>query len=184
MEAAAMESAVASAEPLSREQFELFYNRTALALRAYIRRVSGAAGSADDLLQEAYVRMLDAPPLTEAQRKSYLYRTAINLIADYHRAQSRQRRWWERAPRGPEAVEPRPGLKTDLGRLFLLITPQERALLWLAYVDGDDHREMAAILGVKEKSVKVLLYRARIKMEKILREHGFEGRHEWDGQFR
>jgi DNA-directed RNA polymerase specialized sigma24 family protein len=72
MEAAAMESAVAGAELLSREQFELFYNRTAPALRAYIRRVSGAAGSADDLLQEAYVRMLNAPPLTEAQRKSYL----------------------------------------------------------------------------------------------------------------
>jgi hypothetical protein len=28
---------------------------------------------------------------------------------------------------------------------------------------------------VKEKSVKVLLHRARVKMEKILREHGFEG---------
>jgi RNA polymerase sigma-70 factor (ECF subfamily) len=176
MEAAAMESAVAGAEGLSREQFELFYNRTAPALRAYVRRVSGAAGSADDLLQEAYVRMLNAPPLTEAQRKSYLYRTATNLIADYHRAQSRQRRWWERAPRGPEGVESRPGLKTDLERLFLLIAPQERALLWLAYVEGDDHRKIAAIVGVKEKSVRVLLYRARVKMEKILREHGFGGR--------
>jgi DNA-directed RNA polymerase specialized sigma24 family protein len=67
-------------------------------------------------------------------------------------------------------------MKTDLERPFLLITPQERALLWLAYVDGDDHRKTAAILGVKEKSVKVLLYRDRVKMEKILREHGFEGR--------
>lgn len=176
METAAMESAGVGAETLSREQFELFYNRTAPALGAYIRRVSGAAASADDLLQEVYVRMLNAPPLTEAQRKSYLYRSATNLITDYHRAQSRQRRWWERVSRRPEAVDSRRGVKTDLERLFLLITPQERALLWLAYVDGADHREIAAIVGVKEKSVKVLLYRARVKMEKILREHGFEGR--------
>jgi DNA-directed RNA polymerase specialized sigma24 family protein len=40
---------------------------------------------------------------------------------------------------------------------------------------GRRSREIAAVLGVKEKSVKVLLYRARVKMEKILREHGFEG---------
>jgi RNA polymerase sigma-70 factor (ECF subfamily) len=164
------------ADTLSREQFEQFYNRTAPALRAYIRRVSGNAGAADDLLQEAYVRMLNAPPLTHQQRKSYLYRAATNLITDYHRAQFRQRRWWERNPPSREAAHSRPGLKTDVDRLFQLITPQERALLWLAYVEGEDHREIAAALRVKEKSVKVLLHRTRVKMEKILQLHGFEGR--------
>jgi RNA polymerase sigma-70 factor, ECF subfamily len=82
----------------------------------------------------------------------------------------------ERVPRRREAVDPRPDLPTDLERLFLSITPQERALLWLAYVEGEDHGEIAAALGVQEKSVKVLLYRARVKMEKVLRAHGFEGR--------
>jgi len=121
-------------------------------------------------------RPLTGPPLTAQQRKSYLYRTATNLITDYHRAQSRQRRWWERIPRRPEAIDPRADLPTDLERLFLSIAAQERALLWLAYVEGEDHREIAAVLGVKEKSVKVLLYRDRVKIGKILREHGFEGR--------
>ena len=144
-------------------------------MRAYIRRVSGNAAAADDLLQEAYMRTLNAPPLTAPQRKSYLYRAATNLITDYHRVQMRRRRWWESVPRRPEAIDPRVDLPTDLERLFLLIAAQERALLWLAYVEGEDHREIAAVLGVKEKSVKVLLYRARVKMEKILREHGFEG---------
>jgi RNA polymerase sigma-70 factor (ECF subfamily) len=177
MEAATLEGvASGGAEALSREQFDEFYNRTALALRAYIRRVSGSAAAADDLLQEAYMRMLNAPPLTAQQRKSYLYRTATNLVTDYQRAQSRQRRWWERVPRRPEAIDPRADLPTDLERLFLSITAQERALLWLAYVAGEDHAGIAAGLGVTEKSVKVLLHRARVKMEKILREHGFEGR--------
>jgi DNA-directed RNA polymerase specialized sigma24 family protein len=90
--AAAMEEvASGGAETLSREQFDRFYNRTASALRAYIRRESGDAAAADDLLQEAYMRMLNAPPLTEPQRKSYLYRTATNLNVDSHRAQLRQR---------------------------------------------------------------------------------------------
>jgi len=175
MEVAAMESvASGGAEALGREQFEAFYNRTAPGLRGFIRRVSGNSGAADDLLQEAYIRLLNAPPLTEPQRKSYLYRTAANLVTDHHRAQSRQRRWWERAPRPPEAIDSRADLPPDLDRLFLLISAQERALLWLAYVEGEDHRAIAEALGLKERSVKVLLYRARVKMEKILKQHGFD----------
>jgi RNA polymerase sigma-70 factor, ECF subfamily len=175
-EAAAMEYvASGGAEALSREQFEEFYNRTAPGLLGYVRRVSGDPGAADDLMQEAYVRMLNAPPLMAQQRKSYLYRAATNLVTDHHRARSRQRRWWERAPRRPETIDSRPDLPPDLERLFLRITAQERALLWLAYVEGQNHREIAGVLAVKEKSVKVLLHRARVKMERILKEHGFEG---------
>jgi RNA polymerase sigma-70 factor (ECF subfamily) len=177
MQAAAMEHvATGGAEALTREQFDAFYNRTAPALRAYIRRVSGNSSAADDLLQEAYLRLLAAPPLTEPQRKSYLYRTATNLVTDHHRAQSRQRRWWERIPRCPGAVDSQADLPADLDRLFLSIATQERALLWLAYVQGEDHRAIAEMLGLKEKSVKVLLHRARVKMGKILRQHGFEGK--------
>lgn len=173
---AAMDSvASGGAEALSRQQFEDFYNRTAPALRAYITRVAGNAAVADDLLQESYVRMLNAPPLAEPLRKSYLYRTATNLITDYHRAQSRQKRWQESAFRWTEAVDSRVELGQDLERLFLLISTQERALLWLAYVEQAEHREIAAILGLAEGSVRVLLHRARTKMEAILKVHGFEG---------
>lgn len=174
MQAAAMEHvASGDVEALSCEQFEVFYTRTAPALRAYIRRVLGNPAAADDLLQEAYVRLLNAPPLTEPQRKSYLYRTATNLVTDHHRAQSRQRRWWERFPLRAEAIESRPELPPDMERPFLLIAAQERALLWLAYVEGEEHRAIAAVLGLREKSVRVLLHRARVKMGKILKEHGF-----------
>jgi DNA-directed RNA polymerase specialized sigma24 family protein len=42
-------------------------------------------------------------------------------------------------------------------------------------VEQAEHREMAAILGLAQGSVKVLLHRARAKMEAILKAHGFEG---------
>lgn len=168
-------AATAAAEPLTRRQFEDFYNRTASKLRAYIRRVAGNDAVTDDLLQESFVRLLTAPPLPEPALKSYLYRTATNLVMDHHRAQAGRRSWWEGASRKAEAVDTRMELKPDMERLFLLIPAQQRALLWLAYVDQADHREIAAILGVKSRSVKVLLHRARVKMEAILRAHGFEG---------
>jgi RNA polymerase sigma-70 factor, ECF subfamily len=172
---AAMESISGGAEALSRQEFEDFYNRTAPGLRGYIRRVTGNEAVADDLLQESYVRLFSAPPLAAAQLKSYLYRTATNLIMDYHRGQSRQRLWQEDALRRAEAVESRAELGQDMERLFLLIPAQERALLWLAYVEQAEHREIAAMLGLRRGSVKVLLHRARVKMEAILKAHGFEG---------
>jgi RNA polymerase sigma-70 factor (ECF subfamily) len=180
MEQVAMEhdAHAGRAETLNREQFEHFYAQTARALRSYICRVAGNATIADDIVQESYVRLLSAPPMLEAQRKSYLYRTATNQITDYYRAQTRHQRWWQLAPRREEALDARVDLPPDMERLFALASEQERALLWLAYVEGADHREIAGILGLKEKSVKVLLFRARHKMEEILKRHGFEGSHE------
>jgi RNA polymerase sigma factor (sigma-70 family) len=168
-------TAASTAEALSREAFDAFYGRTARALRSYISRVSGSATLADDILQESYIRLLSAPPLEEAQRKSYLYRTATNLITDHRRAQSRTRRWWHLTAPRPEAVESGIEITSDVERLFARLAPQERALLWLAYVDGASHHEIAEVLGLKEMSIRVLLFRARHKMEALLRENGFEG---------
>jgi RNA polymerase sigma-70 factor, ECF subfamily len=170
-----MEKAAATPEGLSREAFDAFYARTSGALRSYIRRVSGSATLADDILQESYIRLLGAPPLEEAQRKSYLFRTATNLITDHRRAQSRRQRWWQLTAPRPEAVEAAPDVNSDVERLFAQLLSQERALLWLAYVEGASHREIGEVLRLKEASVKVLLFRARRKMEALLREHGIEG---------
>jgi RNA polymerase sigma-70 factor (ECF subfamily) len=165
----------AGAENLSHEQFEAFYARTAQALRSYLCRIAGNAALADDVLQESYIRLLQAPPMRDEQRKSYLYRTATNLVTDHWRAQTRRRLWWRMFPRREEAADGGVELASDMQRLFRQIGPRERALLWLAYVEGADHREIAAILRLKEKSIRVLLFRARRKMEAILKENGFEG---------
>ncbi len=166
------------ARPIERAEFEAFYAATSRALQGYVRRVAGDPAIVDDILQEAYVRLLSAPPLTAAQRKSYLYRTATNLVTDHHRAQSRRRRWWQLAPRLAEATPSAVELSSDMERLFALLDTQDRALLWLAYVEGSSHREIAEVLQLQEKSVKVLLYRARRRMETILTTHGFEAKHE------
>lgn len=165
-------------ERLSREQFEEFYARTARPLRSYLCRVAGNSALADDILQESYIRMLGAPPMLEGQRKQYLYRTATNLVTDHHRAQIRRRNWWQWLPRREEAADSGVELSSDMERLFVQISERERALLWLCYVEGEGHREVAEILGLTEKSVKVLVFRARHKMEKILKQHGFEAGHE------
>jgi RNA polymerase sigma-70 factor, ECF subfamily len=57
-------------------------------------------------------------------------------------------------------------------RFFRRLKSQEQLLLWLAYVEGFDHREIAAALGLREKSVRVLLFRARKKLGRTLESAG------------
>jgi DNA-directed RNA polymerase specialized sigma24 family protein len=112
----AIDAARASAaEALSREQFDLFYRATAPALRSYICRVSGNSATADDTLQEAYIRLLNVSLVPEA-RKSYLYRTATNLIIDQRRAQACRERWTWLVGRRAEGTESRVEIASDMDR--------------------------------------------------------------------
>ena len=59
-------------------------------------------------------------------------------------------------------------LRVDMTRMFSQLAVQQRQMLWLAYVEGADHREIAAALGLRERSVRVLLFRARRKLARLL----------------
>ena len=143
--------------------FELFYNNTARKLRAYIYRVCGDAALADDLTQDAYCRFLRAakPVMSDGEMKSYLFRIATNLLNDHYRRQKRERS--DHLYNAGEHVTTEQGsyeMQQALGELNL----QERSMLWLAYVEGENHQDIAQIMGLKEKSIRVLLFRARRRL--------------------
>lgn len=171
------ESSMAQTRPvrdwMDEGAFELFYQDTAPKLRAYLRRGSGNTALADDLVQETFYRLLraDLPELGKFQMKAYLYRTASALLSDHWRREKRERRWSFLALFRDEAAE-RNEADGDAMRLFERLKPQEQALLWLAYVEGFDHREVAAALQLKEKSVRVLLFRARKRLAAALQKQG------------
>jgi RNA polymerase sigma-70 factor, ECF subfamily len=166
-------------EPLSMDEpaFRAFYARTAAPLRSYLSHLSGEPGLADDLLQEAYYRFLRAalPEMDETHRKNYLYRVATNLVRDHFRSpRSRTLPLPERMeiPDG-EGAGDRMTLRADVGRAFQSLKPRHRELLWLAYVEGSNHKEIAERTGMKVQSVRPLLFRARQKLAEILRASGF-----------
>ena len=65
-----------------------------------------------------------------------------------------------------------------MASVFDRLGAQERAILWLAHVEEMSHKEIGAILGVKEKSVRVMVFRARGKAKELLTQSGFRGSHE------
>ncbi len=160
--------------PMNEREFQIFYAQTCRPLRAYLRRSAGRTEAVDDLLQEAYYRYLRAASVPEDQdgRRGYLFRIAANLVRDHFRASARNREGQDDAAEA-QTAPPDVGLMTDLDEALESLEPKDRTRLWLAYVNGSSHREIAEATGVKESSVRPLLLRARRKLAEVLRRRGF-----------
>ncbi|HEV2341863.1 MAG TPA: RNA polymerase sigma factor [Candidatus Acidoferrales bacterium] len=172
---ASTEAAPVGALSMGEGEFRAFYERTAPHLRAYLRRVSGDSTLADDMLQESYLRLLRAPaaPAEEQHRKNYLFRIATNLLRDHFRATRRM------APEIPEVAARSHAARDfdrrhDLEPYLLQLKPRERELLWLAYVEGYSHDEIAETLKCRTASIRSMLFRARERLAGLLRAHGWK----------
>jgi RNA polymerase sigma-70 factor (ECF subfamily) len=157
---------------MDQESFCAFYEQTHRNVRAYLRSMLIGQNVVDDLLQESYFRFLKAglPASTEpAHRKNYLYRIATNLVHDYRRSHK-----LETLPDELPAVSKLGSLDTahDVARAFDRLKPRERDVLWFAYVECFDHKEIAAILHVGIASIRPMLARARARFADILRRRG------------
>ena len=158
------------------DAFAGFYQRSARSLWAYLARVSGDPSLADDLMQETFVRYLCASlPVSlagdgEVAARRYLFRIATNLLRDH----------WRR-PRStsiedlPEEFFAAPASSAQaasqaiLGPALAEMRPRDRQLLWLAHAEGYTHREIAEVTGLATTSIRLLLFRARHKIARLLK---------------
>ncbi|MGA3371285.1 MAG: RNA polymerase sigma factor [Terracidiphilus sp.] len=149
------------------EGFKRLYEATSRPLWGYLQHVSGRPDVADDLLQETYCRFLlrKIPATDEARTRSYLFRIATNLLHDRFRSRD-DAALEEPAECGVETDE---AARLDVRAAMRQLKPRERELLWLAYVEGMSHAEIAAATGLGAMSIRILLYRARQKASGFLR---------------
>jgi RNA polymerase sigma-70 factor (ECF subfamily) len=145
-------------------------------------RLTGSAEDADDVVQEAFARLLaqrPAPP----RAGPWLARVATNLGIDLLRRRRRRSYAgpWLPSPIETEAEasdppaspdadpEARYGLAESATYAFLIaleaLAPRPRAVLLLRDVLGSSVPETAALLGVSEGNVRVLHLRARRALE-------------------
>ena len=170
---AAQADAVDVAFQMDEEAFRGFYDRTSRALWSYLSRVTGDRQVADDLMQETYYRFLRGSKQYEsdAHKRNALFHIATNLVRD-----ARRRPVALSLPDSPEQastpvdrdLDERAARRTDLHRAMARLKPRERMLLWVAYAQGESHREIAETLGLKTGSIKLLLFRARRKLAGLL----------------
>jgi RNA polymerase sigma-70 factor (ECF subfamily) len=159
---------------MDQDSFGAFYERTARPVWAYLWRRTGDRHLSDDLLQEAYYRFLRARVTheSESHRRNYLFRIAANLVHDNHRKPPTPLELPEEGKPGHPVSEWSVGLasqrRTDLDRALVHLSSRQQDALWLAYGEGSSHQEIADSLGLKVGSVKLLLFRARRKLVKLM----------------
>jgi len=132
-------------------------------------RMLGTFGDAEDVVQEAYLRLHREPEVSSP--KAFLTTVTTRLAIDQLRSARRQREQyfgpWLPEPAVDEYVDlaDRAALSDSLSTAFLVVlerlTPDQRAVFLLGDVFGYSYDELAAILGKTPANCRQLAVRAR-----------------------
>ncbi len=153
--------------------FDRLFARWGGRLLAYLQRMVSDAATAEELVQETFLRVHGARDryAVEARFSTWLYRIGTNLALNELRRPRRKRPHAStdedgaiplvaRSP-GPErqtqARREVDAVTRELGRL----PERQRMALWLSAVEGLSYAEIARALETSDKSVKSLVHRAR-----------------------
>jgi RNA polymerase sigma factor (sigma-70 family) len=149
---------------------------------AFLLDATRDAAAAEDLLQEAFTRLLreERAGRMPEQVRPWLYRVATNLALSRGRRLLSARRWFDRVgvPSHREAAVESPEGRLldreafeDLDAALGVLPADARTALLLA-AEGFSGREIATALGRTDSAVRTMLCRARIRVRNELAETG------------
>ncbi|HSR41040.1 MAG TPA: sigma-70 family RNA polymerase sigma factor [Longimicrobiales bacterium] len=151
--------------------FDRLYPR----LVRYGWRLTGDRDEAEDVAQEAFVRMVQRDVTgSEDGVRVWLFRTALNVVRDRARVRSNRERLLEEnppdlpAPDTPEEVTERRGDLVRARRALEALDPRDREILLLRQ-EGFKYREIAEAVEVAASSVGTLLARAQRRFAETYR---------------
>jgi RNA polymerase sigma-70 factor (ECF subfamily) len=140
-----------------------------LALLRYVHRMTGSADVAEDIAQEALLRLLRADRASVRAPKAWLFRVATNLVRD----QARRAATAERHIPVDVVHEDRPDLDYErLERITRVraaldrLSPRDREIL-LMRESGFPYSEIAEVINVRTESVSTLVMRALHRFRQV-----------------
>lgn len=154
--------------------FGELYERLQPSLVRYLERLTGDGDVAQDVSQEAFLRLLRRSDLTGDDARLWIFTVATNLVRDYGRSVVRRKRILTARPVVPNAP-PTPDLEAErnervsLVRLALRQLPERDQQLLLMREEGFRYQEMAEAVGVAPGSVGTLIARALKKFAAVYR---------------
>jgi RNA polymerase sigma-70 factor, ECF subfamily len=161
-------NSVARLRTVDREAAEDLFNACYPRLAGWVRRLVDDDDTAHEIASEAFTRLLSRwSGLDNPQ--SYLYMIATNLVRDHWRRSGRERR----AIRTLTAAAPpdpayHPAEDVDVRALIEALPARLRSAFLLHYYAGFGVREVAAMLGRPEGTIKADLYHARARLKSAL----------------
>lgn len=151
------------AEVLEPEEFADFYRASLGRVSRTVAVVAMDGGLAEEVIQEAYARacLRWGKLRAYADPGAWVTRVAINLTISATRERQRQWRWrHELAQTGPSPEASPTRLLEDLA----MLTPRQRAVITLHYVDDMTVQTIATHLDMPVGTVKSDLSRARARL--------------------
>ena len=147
------------------------FDENYISLRRLAFALTGEAGSAEEVVQEAFVRLyaswrrldqIDHPP-------TFLRRIVVNLCRSRGRRAALRRRV-DPLLHGPTSEEqPDVALQLDIWSALESLPPRQRACAVLRYLEDMTEQEVADLLSCSTGTVKSQLHKARSKLGPLLR---------------
>ena len=175
--------AVVRARAGDQEAFGILYQRYVQRIYSYIYYRVGHPQEAEDLTARVFYRAIQNIHRYEERGlpfSAYLYRIAHNLVANWHRDQSRRKEiaLEQTAWHPPTTQDPHPEERLirheEEARLLAAIRklpPDRQELLILKFVDRLSNAEIGQILGRSEGAIKSLYHRTLIALRAELKSH-------------
>jgi RNA polymerase sigma-70 factor (ECF subfamily) len=158
------------------DAFETLYRQHAARIYSLASRMAGSVDEGEDLLQEIFLqayRKLESFK-GDSSVGTWLYRLAINHCLDFVRSRrAKDLKMTAALDQDPsfEPTSPRdtPVARIDLERAIASLPEGCREAFLLHDVEGFDHREVGALMGIAEGTSKSQVFKARTKLRALLR---------------
>lgn len=157
---------------------EQIYDVFSPVLYRYAMRLLGDAELAEDCVAETFTRFLFALRNGRGPKdhlKAYLFRIAHNWITDRHRRarpaeplEDHAHRLTAQGEGGPDEVAHLRWQQARIREALFQLTPEQRQVIVLRYLEGWSHREIAEALNKPVSAVKALQRRALAALRRLL----------------
>lgn len=137
--------------------------------------------TAEDMLHDAYLKIFGAVARFEwrgpGSLRAWMERIAVNVALEWLRARKRlgitaiEKERFLQAEEEPAAEEVERIPREVLVRMVGELPDGYRTIFNLFCVEGYSHREIAAMLGIREKSSSSQLFRARAMLARRIRDY-------------
>ncbi len=139
-------------------------------------RIAGDPEDARDITQTVFLKAFEKLGDFDSQYRffSWIYRIAVNESLNLLRRKGRDRSFGDPGQVPETATPERLANEAELGlrvqAALLKLKPEDRVVLTLRHFSECSYREMAAIIGIDEKTVKSRLYSARQRLRELLQD--------------
>ena len=128
---------------------------------------------AEDLVQETFLKALQNADTFEdlgpSQRRAWLYRTVKNLLCDRYRRAVLEAEYLQQNPEAEAYLDP--GIQQTENELVLqALTPEDRMLFTLRYIEGYNASEISDMLGIPTGTIRAKLSRSRKLLKNMMEE--------------